>query len=683
MLPTENGQGAEQLPSPTPRYRALRPEGYIQPQPAYTNTHHAHLLGESYQVRRNGVMKEKTKPDTYKQLQTDHDSYITSLLSNGAETEQLTNGDQLDEHDSWPNHRKTGQIRIIFTNSNGLSPQNQNIATEYFIQSCVGAQADIMSAVEVNQQLTTPSVRTDLKQCISNFDKHAKVQSGHIDKVTSGRKFRMGGQMMIGQGGISHFIKNSRCDRCGRWTWMSLGEARLHVVCAYRVQSGISGTNTICAQENHFLLQTNHPLAKNPRKAFDSDFKSFIPDLRQKGYPVLVLIDANSGYNDPEILDPMADTGLINALLHQFPTVTPLPTYNRGTKAIDMALACVQALTLIKKIGVLAFYQLIPSDRRTLFIDIYEKMLQALTSDATKTTLNVPSLLKPSTAHAFVTWYKVLLTKACLFEKVKEISDRLESASQTEKHFLIKRLNKYDKAWVELLKSATKQVRKPAGTKPWSPILAKVGGLVRYWNSCIQKYHQTGTLDQNNIPFLHDAPPPAVDTIEQALAHRDDAVVKWHKTKDNAADFRQSHPEDRVDAYAAKHDIKRESAVKQILHSEEIHTLHNRQWFIMKPADNSQLTSLIIQSPSSQDPNAVMEISEPDQILQILLCRNKQKLSAAHNGYFNYGQLHDTVGEYAETQESQRLLDGTFELTQVDEWTKYPHKEVFKTFLKI
>ena len=86
-----------------------------------------------------------------------------------------------------------------------------------------------------------------------------------------------------------------------------------------------------------------------------------------------------------------------------------------------------------KKVGVLAFYQLIPSDHHALFFDVYEHMLQAFKCDATKLTFTVPSLLKPSTAHAFITRYKELLTKARLFEKVKKISDRMELASPTEK----------------------------------------------------------------------------------------------------------------------------------------------------------------------------------------------------------------------------------------------------------
>ena len=58
----------------------------------------------------------------------------------------------------------------------------------------------------------------------------------------------------------------------------------------------------------------------------------------------------STGHDNPEILDLLADTGLFNVLLHRYPTMKPLPTNNRGKKALDMALACVQVLQLIKKL---------------------------------------------------------------------------------------------------------------------------------------------------------------------------------------------------------------------------------------------------------------------------------------------------------------------------------------------
>ena len=149
---------------------------------------------------------------------------------------------------------------------------------------------------------------------------------------------------MVAQGGICHVIKDSGHDECGRWTWMTLGEIKLHVIITYRVQHGHAGHNTIRAQEFRYLLWKNHSQAKNPRKALDSDFKKFIRSICQKGHPILTLLDANSGHNNEDVKSLKEETGLENVLLAHHPTTVPLQTYNRGKKALDMGFACPLAI---------------------------------------------------------------------------------------------------------------------------------------------------------------------------------------------------------------------------------------------------------------------------------------------------------------------------------------------------
>ena len=358
---------------------------------------------------------------------------------------------------------------------------------------------------------------------------------------------------------------------------MALGEARLHVVIAYRVQHGTDGLNTIRAQEFKYLLKQNHKHAKQPRKAFDVDFKKFIQDIRQQGHPVVVLMDAISGYNDKDIEELMDDTGLINALLAKHPNVEPLRTYNRGKKAIDITLCCPIALQFIKAVGVLEFYRILPTDHRSQFIDFYESMLKSLARDETKPLLHVPSLSKPSTATAFIANYKALLEKSNLFDKVQQISDRMEVASPREMTVLIERLNRYDQVWVELVMAATAQSRcKLGGTKPWSPALAKQGSITRYWNSRVRNYMITGILNSPNIVIPLGYSPQQTEDEASLLSQQDHATEQWHKVRGAADDLRTQHLRDRIDVYAEKHNIKKESAVKQILHSEEIRKLHKR-----------------------------------------------------------------------------------------------------------
>ena len=167
---------AEQLPSLTPSHIALHPNGYTTTHNKYTDIQHAHLLGEHYKVRRQGKIKTKQTPEQLKQLMKNHEQRTQDLLTGCDTSDTTTNGDSLTIHAEWPNHRKTGHVRAIFINANGLSPRHNNVELEYLIQSCAANQADIIGTVEVNQPLTTPSVCANMKDCVKTFDRYAKVQ---------------------------------------------------------------------------------------------------------------------------------------------------------------------------------------------------------------------------------------------------------------------------------------------------------------------------------------------------------------------------------------------------------------------------------------------------------------------------------------------------------------------------
>ena len=235
----------------------INPNGYTKKHNQYTDTRNAHLLGEEYTIRRRGKLRMTLAPQTFTDYHKSNKQHKLNLMSQGDPSDQDTNGDKLTIDEQCPNHKKTGRIRVVFSNTNGISSRQNNMTMEYFLQQCVGVQADVIGAVEIIQPLSTPTVCEDLRTCIKHFDCHAKLQFGYIDGNTTHKGFQMGGQAMIAQSGISHLIKTSGKDNCGRWTWMSLGDIQLHLIIAYRVQPGTDGHNTIRAQEFRYLLRTN------------------------------------------------------------------------------------------------------------------------------------------------------------------------------------------------------------------------------------------------------------------------------------------------------------------------------------------------------------------------------------------------------------------------------------------
>ena len=148
--------------------------------------------------------------------------------------------------------------------------------------------------------------------------------------------------------------------------------------------------------ETRRLLQHNHPLAKTPSKAFDHDIAKYVQDTKTNGYPVLLFMDANSGYGERDNRDLERQTGLVNVIQYFHPDLEMSRTYDRGRNCIHIVLGCKHALQLIKKCGYMEFYALTPDDNRAMFVDLDTDLLQQKHWFAPSATLVAPSLKKTS-----------------------------------------------------------------------------------------------------------------------------------------------------------------------------------------------------------------------------------------------------------------------------------------------
>ena len=128
--------------------------------------------------------------------------------------------------------------------------------------------------------------------------------------------------------------------------------------------------------------------------------------------------------------------------------------------------------------------------------------------------------------------------------------------------------------------------------------------------------------------------------------------------------------------------VKRETAVKQLLHWEEVRNLHSRHTAIMTKSKPNVIKSLLVPKPHCIDPTALMEITDPDHIQEIILCRNASKLGAAHGSHFTIDPLADLVRPHGDTPAADALLAGTFRLEQVDSWQDIKYREELKLFLQ-
>ena len=683
MSAVRRRQGVDRQPSLALGSHGLRPQGYLFTKPVDIDLKQAHLKGETVQARREGRLRDYIAPQLYKAFCDDqHNKIQHKHHTHNNPEDQTPIGDTPKLHEQWPRTNKIGHFRIMQVNIHGLNQSRNNLECDYYLQRMAAYQVDMSLAIEVNQPVDNPIIRRRLKNVVRGFDRHAHVQFGHSSTTTNHFGFQMGGEMTIIQGGAKGYVEDSGSDPIGRWTWTRLGTSNLNVISAYRVGPGNDGIQTIRAQEMRKLLKRKHPLAKTPRRAFDHDIAQRIAEIKGRGEPVLLFMDANAGYRSREIRELERKTGLVNVIQSFHPDISMPRTYDRGRECIDFVLGCEDALHLVKKCGYLEFYALTPDDHRAMFIDIDTDQLQQKHRFAPSKTPAAPSMKKPRQVAAFIAEYKALLDKAGVIDKVDKIATRFESATPVERTFLAQRLNKYDKVWVQLaLAAAKKAVPTFGGGLPWSPTLARAGGIARYWNQRLHHFEKTGDIVGPTIAFPLYYAPPQVSTVHDLEENYHKALETWHSTKASAADLRKQHLEDRAELMALQNNISQEKALKQIVHREEIRNLHRRHGSIMGRSKADVIEYLLIPCPSSANPHATMEIHDPEQIQSIILRRNATKLGAAKDSVFNQPRLLQMMGDHGDTETAESLLKGTFNIDDVDTWHEVEHKEELKTFL--
>ena len=246
------------------------------------------------------------------------------------------------------------------------------------------------------------------------------------------------------------------------------------------------------------------------------------------------------------------------------------------------------------------------------------------------------------------------------------------------------RLNKYDAVWVELAKAAVKSASsKYTGHRDWSPTFARKGIICRYWNCRLRKFYTEGILNPRDItvPLKYD--PPRITTEDDLVKLHSEALRDWNKVKGNAAALPVQHLEDLIEYYMTRHNIKREAAVKQLLHWEEMRNLHTRHRAIMTRAKPNVIKTLIIPKLHSKDPTSLMEIKDPDHIQQIILQQNATKLGATHGSHFTVDPLATLVGDHGDTQSADDLLTGEFDIdTFMNKWPHIQYQPELKLFLQ-
>ena len=121
-----------------------------------------------------------------------------------------------------------------------------------------------------------------------------------------------------------------------------------------------------------------HEGIKNPkpREQFVVDMIKFITEWQEKGYEIVLGMDANEplGVTRNGIHKIIQENRLTDAHMEKYGGKIP-ETYERGKEKIDHILVTERIYTSIRSAGMTEYHEAIQSDHRALFIDIdFEKL---------------------------------------------------------------------------------------------------------------------------------------------------------------------------------------------------------------------------------------------------------------------------------------------------------------------
>ena len=272
-----------------------------------------------------------------------------------------------------------GSIRLFFQNVKGLTHTLTKEDYNYYFKCIQGFDVDIAGLSETNTCWSHYHLSSDFKTTLRRYYRQNKTAFGFvsptIDPCPEPETFQAGGNLTSVLGSLAARVAGPDIldsTGLGRWSGVKLegpADQKLSIITAYRVCSGSPQTSPIGSsflREYEFFREHKYS-SLNPRRHFFADLQKKIMELQEENYSVILMLDANSTLDDPQLLDFLATCGL-----HDLHSNDPSPSTFIGSanRRIDFIFGCDEARRYVIRSGSLAYTEGPQSDHRSLFIDL-------------------------------------------------------------------------------------------------------------------------------------------------------------------------------------------------------------------------------------------------------------------------------------------------------------------------
>ncbi|KAL7523469.1 hypothetical protein ACHAWF_003332, partial [Thalassiosira exigua] len=332
--------------------------------------------------------------------------------------------------------------------------------------------------------------------------------------------YNPGGVMQLVAGPmVSRHIK-SGSDAVGRYAWSKFGDQAGNKVCiisSYRVvqRKGtpiISDSNTAYKQQVEQLLRQGKT-APDPRQQVLRDLSGLMADIRNEGYEVLVMMDANESNSPGSTLHSFVKNNYLHDA-HENIAERPRTTRIGSSTIIDYMFATEGLLQFIRGRGYRPLHEGLDSDHVMLWADIafdefFGSAAPAMAPSQRREFNNSNTLMRDS----FLGHLKNNHAQSRLPDRIRKLE--LEIKIEGSNPYRVRKYNSLDKEMVDSIKAAAKKTARTNRGYARSPELTKARDLVSMWKSIL-------TSARHDIPITERA---------QSLADRHDIELGYHVKK--------------------------------------------------------------------------------------------------------------------------------------------------------
>ena len=209
------------------------------------------------------------------------------------------------------------------------------------------------------------------------------------------------------------------------------------------------------------------------------------------------------------------------------------------------------------------------------------------------------------------------------------------------------------------------------GEIPYVPEQVQIHGItVRFWTSVLlwKKGGRTSYRKIRNTAKFLGIDKPLMTSIPSIEKKRAEA---WKKYRESVRDAPFTRPEwlkQKKNKLVEKGLLKQAKEVENLICQEESRSSHRNIKFAREKMNKQGTHKLTV--PDGEDPSQLIEVTEKEDIEEILMQTNEKKFRSAEGTPLLQDDLYDKLGQRAMTEFGDRILRGEFEDESLDDGVK-------------